>query len=350
MNLDSGQLDRLFGTFFDITSLIHAGRERDAIFARVLECAGELLDADVCSVLLVHDGQLWRYWRTREGESSQEQFPSTPALLQWLDRERQPFVGKPGQWRVPADWEQIMRGARALVCAPLVAKESHLGLLVAMRSDRREEFGSGHLKILTALANQTAIALENADLYERLHHEAVTDGLTGVFNYKTLMHALRAEMRRAARYGHPVTFIMADVDFLKRYNDNFGHLAGSDVLAQLANLLVANCRNTDIVGKYGGDEFAIILPQTGIEGARHVAERMRAAIAAYKFKGVAPGDITCSFGLAVYPDDGREIHDLVCQADQQLFQAKRDGKNTLRATTDVPKPSVPDAQPEPTRF
>jgi diguanylate cyclase (GGDEF)-like protein len=329
VQLDHRQMERLFGTFFDITSLIHAGRERDAIFARVLECACELLDADMCSILLVQDGNLWRSWRTQTTPMQQEEFPCTKAISAWLERERQPFLGPPGEWHPPADWQQLTRGARALVCAPLVAKESHLGLMIAVRSEHLGDFEPEHLKIITALANQTAIALENAELYERLHHEAVTDGLTGVYNYKTLMHTLRGELRRAQRYGHEVTFIMADVDYLKRYNDRFGHMAGSEVLAQVARLLTASCRNTDIVGKYGGDEFAVILPQTSIEGARNVAERMRAAIAEFVFDGVAAGDITCSFGLASFPQDGRDIHALVCQADQALFRAKRDGKNML---------------------
>ena len=350
MQLDSRQLDRLFGTFFDITSLIHAGRERDAIFARVLECGCELLDADMCEILLLHEGQLLRFWRTPQGTMENETFPATNALLEWLDAERSPFLGSPGEWRLPADSAALMHGARALVCAPLVAKESHLGLLVAMRCERPAEFDGGHLKILTALANQTAIALENAELYERIQHEAVTDGLTGVYNYKTLMQSLRTEMRRAQRYGHQVIFIMADVDYLKRYNDRFGHMAGSEVLAQLARLLVNSCRNTDIVGKYGGDEFAIILPQTSMEGARIVAERMRSAIAQYTFANVEPGEITCSFGLACYPSDGVEVHDLVSQADQQLFLAKREGKNTLRATSDAPRVAASTPQPVATRF
>src|SRR5262245_55663554 len=331
MELDGTRLERLFGTFFDITSLMHAGRERDIIFARVLECAVDLLEADECSILIVQDGHVLRYWRATHGGVQREEFPSTPAVLEWLEREREPFLGSPGQWRAPVNWERLMTTARALVCAPLVAKEIHLGLLVAVRSEQPDEFTAGHLKILTALANQTAIALENAELYERIQHEAVTDGLTGVYNYKTLMHTLRTEMRRAQRYGHQLTFIMADVDYLKTYNDRFGHMAGSEVLAELAKLLVAHCRNTDVVGKYGGDEFAIILPQTGLEGAIMVAERMRAAIAEQQFKNVSRGEITCSFGLACFPEDATDVHELVSAADQQLFQAKRSGKNRLRA-------------------
>jgi diguanylate cyclase (GGDEF)-like protein len=347
VQLDSRQLDQLFGTFFDITSLLHAGREDADIFARVLDCACQLLQADRCTLLLAHDGKMHRFSRHGSGpEMDQADLPENPALLQWLEKEAQPFLGGPGEWHPPATTELLLRGDASLVCAPLVAKESHLGLLLAIRDGRPNGFEPGDLNILTALANQTAIAIENADLYERLKHEAITDGLTGVFNYKTLMQTLRTELRRAQRYVHPVTFVMADVDYLKRYNDRFGHLAGSEVLAQLAQLLAGNCRNTDIVGKYGGDEFAIILPQTGIEGAVNVAERMRAAIATHQFDGVERGDITCSFGIAAFPEDGIEPYELICVADQRLFQAKRAGKNTLRSASEP----APESGFEPSSF
>lgn len=341
MQLESGKLDLLFETFFEITSLLHAGRDGADIFARVLDCGVEILDADRCTLLLAHEGRVLQFWKSRAGGvgMQRDELVTTQAALRWIERERQPFLGAPGQWHFPAASEVVTRGAASLVCAPLVAKESHLGLLVALRDDRPHGFDTGHLKVLTALANQTAIAIENADLYERLKHEAVTDGLTGVYNYKTLMQILRAELRRAQRYGFPVTFVMIDVDFLKRYNDRFGHMAGSEVLAQVAKLLMENCRNTDIVGKYGGDEFALILPQTGIDGAFAVAERMRAAIAAHTFQNVAPGEITCSFGIAAFPDDGSDVLTLVAAADQKLFQAKREGKNTLRSTRPVGLPS-----------
>jgi diguanylate cyclase (GGDEF)-like protein len=337
MQLDGRQLDLLFGTLFDITSLLHAGRERAEIFGRVLDCACELLDAETCTLLWIHGGRLHKYKKSRSDRRLRhDQLPDTSAMRDWLERERAPFLGGPGEWHLPVPTERIARGAGSVVCAPLVAKESHLGLLVAVRPAGPSGFDAGHLKILTALANQTAIVLENVELYERLQHEAVTDGLTGVYNYKTLMQTLRTELRRAQRYGHIVTFVMADVDHLKHYNDRFGHLAGSAVLAEVARLLMANCRNTDVVGKYGGDEFAIILPQTGAEGAFCVADRMRAAIEAHTFENVRAGEITCSFGVAAYPHDGREVHELVCVADRRLFQAKREGKNTIVAPVGPP--------------
>jgi diguanylate cyclase (GGDEF)-like protein len=346
VQLDSRQLDLLFSTFFEITSLLHAGREDTDIFARVLSCGCELLDADRCTLLLARNGQMLEYTRLRSaGEMHCEVLPASDAVRLWLEREKEPFLAQAGAWALPAETAVVTRGAGSLLCAPLIAKESHLGLLLALRDGAPRGFEGGHLKILTALANQTAIASENADLYERLKHEAVTDGLTGVYNYKTLMQTLRTELRRAQRYGNSCAFVMADVDHLKHYNDRFGHLAGSEVLAQVARLLAANCRNTDIVGKYGGDEFAIILPQTSIEGALMVAERMRAAIAQQVFDHVQRGEITCSFGIAAFPDDGQEAYELVCAADQKLFQAKREGKNTLR-TTRPPKPGF-DAEVKP---
>ncbi len=342
MQLESGKLDLLLETFFEITSLLHAGRDSADVFARVLDCAVEILDADRCTLLLAQDGRVLQFWKKRGTGAGmqQDELMGTQAALQWIEREREPFVGEPGEWHFPAASEIVTRGATSLVCAPLVAKESHLGLLLALRDDIPHGFDAGHLKVLTALANQTAIAIENADLYVRLRHDAVTDGLTGAYNYKTLMQTLRAELRRAQRYGSPVTFVMIDVDYLKRYNDRFGHMAGSEVLAQVARLLMDNCRNTDIVGKYGGDEFALILPQTTLEGALSVAERMRAAIASYQFQNVAPGDITCSFGIASFPEDGGDVLTLVAAADQKLFQAKREGKNTLRTTRPVQQPQA----------
>ena len=216
----------------------------------------------------------------------------------------------------------LERSAGTLVCAPLVGMESQIGLLIAVRDNEPGGFYSNDLLMLTILANQTAIALENVTLYERLKRDALFDGLTGIYNYKSLMHALRKEMRRSKRYDQPFAFVMADVDHLKSYNERFGHLAGSEVLAEIARVLLRECRGTDVPGKYGGDEFAIILPQTGDEGARSVSERIREAIEATQFRHVERGDVTCSFGIAVYPRDASDVRGIIRRSDEVLFQAK----------------------------
>jgi diguanylate cyclase (GGDEF)-like protein len=345
---DEGRrLDVLFETFFDITSLVRSGQADAVLYARVLDCCLEVLQADRALLVRGVNGKLERYSRTRgeSGSLKMHQVSGTQALFRWLEREGQPFIGPAGDWHPPLPQPLLEKRAGTLVCAPLVGKESQLGLLLAVRDEEPRGFDSQDLRMLTILANQTAISLENVTLYERLKKEALFDGLTGIYNYRSLMHALRKEVRRASRYDQPFAFVMADVDHLKSYNERFGHLAGSEVLAEIARVLLRECRSTDVPGKYGGDEFAIILPQTGDEGARSVSERIREAIQQTKFRHVERGDVTCSFGIAVYPRDAQDMRGLIRRSDEVLFQAKRSGKNTVLTTQDVPQ--VPETSPTP---
>ncbi len=176
-----------------------------------------------------------------------------------------------------------------------------------------------------------------------LEAEVVTDELTEVHNYRFLRRALDLEVQRAARYGHPLAALMVDVDHLKAYNDRFGHLAGSQVLKLVARALRSATREFDLVAKYGGDEFMLILPHTGLEDAAAAAERLRAAVAGTVFPPLRAGEMTCSIGIAVFPGDGRSPETLLQAADQALFAAKRSGRN--RAET--ARPTVADPPPRP---
>jgi len=334
--VDTSKLDLLFETFFDITSLARMERGETALYSRVLDCCRDVLCADMVTLLRMRNRRVERY--TKRGGVApmhRDELPRTQVLLDWLEREAAPFVGPAGEWRHPFPEPLVERQGGSLLCAPLVGKESQLGLMVALRDRVREDFGARDLKFLSVIAGQTAIALENVDLYERLRREALTDGLTGILNYRSFMRALRGEHRRAQRYRHVFAFVMADVDHLKDYNERFGHLAGSQVLVQVARLLVRGCRSTDIVGKYGGDEFALVLPQTGLQGARAVSERIRRAIASHAFKHVRPGVLTCSFGVAVFPRDATDVAGLIRHADDVLFAAKHSGRNSVRTSMDL---------------
>lgn len=183
-----------------------------------------------------------------------------------------------------------------------------------------------------ALAPLLAAALDNLRRFSRAEELSITDGLTGVYNYRYLRSALDKEVARARRFREIFSIIMLDVDHLKEYNDVHGHLRGSEVLRRLAQLMMAELRGADVVAKYGGDEFVVILPQTDRDGARVLVERMRRSIESHEFPGVETGmRITSSMGIAEFPRDGEASRDLLESADKALYDAKRAGRNRVTA-------------------
>ena len=216
---------------------------------------------------------------------------------------------------------------------PLWQREQATGYLGLYRRRDQERFTSEETRMALLLGAWTGTAIENLRLAESLERLAVTDDLTQVYNYRFLKSALRREIRRAGRFGQELSLIMLDVDNLKVYNDRNGHLRGSFLLKEIAGLLAEQVRTFDLVAKYGGDEFTIILPQTGREGAMVVAERIRAAVAGHSFPSAADGSITVSLGVALFPTDGSDSHSLIAAADRALYVAKERGRNRVQTLT-----------------
>jgi diguanylate cyclase (GGDEF)-like protein len=228
----------------------------------------------------------------------------------------------------PAQW--------AGVSLPLVHPAR--GLLVAL-ADETPDLSEEPLAILEQLAPQFAVAITNLTSFQKTEALALTDELTCLYNFRFLKTALRREMERAARYGQVFSIIMIDVDHLKRYNDEHGHLGGSELLRQLAAILSASSRAIDLVAKYGGDEFLVILPQTRLEGAATMANRIRQAVADTPFPHCRPGEMTISVGVASYPQHGDTLQTLVAAADAALFKAKRSSRNCVVAAENPGTPS-----------
>ncbi len=218
---------------------------------------------------------------------------------------------------------------------PMRRRERASGMLAAFRRRGAAPFGPADARQLALLAAWTAMALENLRLSESVEKLAVTDDLTQVYNYRFLKLALRRELKRAARFGQELALVMLDVDHLKAYNDRHGHLRGSYLLREIAALLSRQVRSFDLIAKYGGDEFTLILPQTGIEGAMTVAERMRRAVAEHAFPLEAAGAISISAGVAAFPRDAEDGPALIRAADRALYAAKNQGRNQVLTYQDV---------------
>jgi diguanylate cyclase (GGDEF)-like protein len=228
-------------------------------------------------------------------------------------------------------------GASALA-APLGATEEGdrvIGIVSVARGDR--PFTAGERELFSYLTNQASVSVENVDLHETVQRQAVTDELTGLFNHRRFQEVMTAEVERARRYGHELGLIMLDIDNFKQINDTYGHLQGDEVLREVAHVLRQSSREIDEPARYGGEEMAVALPQTDLEGAYQFAERVRRRIEALALpladrEGVLR--VTASFGAASLVTSGGVDKDaLVASADGALYQAKRAGKNrTERAS------------------
>jgi diguanylate cyclase (GGDEF)-like protein len=190
-------------------------------------------------------------------------------------------------------------------------------------------FSRENRSLATWLASQASIALENARLHHTIQRQATTDDLTGLVNRRRFLEALDGEIVRAEALGTPVSIVLVDLDHFKLVNDRFGHAAGDEVLRQFAARALAHLRDVDVAGRLGGEEFAVVVPETNAAGAAAVAERLRGSLARLPLPaGAESALVTASFGVAERVQ-GEGGSDLLRRADAALYQAKREGRNRV---------------------
>lgn len=202
---------------------------------------------------------------------------------------------------------------------------------VSRKIDSKEE------DFLKIVVKQAYVIIDNAWLYAKVKKLAITDSLTGIYNHGFLCESLYREYSRTERFKLPLVLLMMDIDHFKRINDTYGHLQGDDILRKVSLILKSNIRTYDILGRYGGEEFMVIMPEASLEDGICLAERIRTAIEQYAFDGVlesikGPIGCTISIGVASYPAPGiKKIEDLINKADKLLSRAKVEGRNLVCA-------------------
>jgi len=224
----------------------------------------------------------------------------------------------------------------AVMAFPLSCRGRRVGAIVGLDrlpSSREPRLAPSMLRQVRVLLEPASVALDNALILKRAEALSVTDDLTHLYNSRYLNLVLRKETKRASRNGRPLSLLFIDLDGFKGVNDTHGHLCGSRALVEAAAVIRGSARETDVVARFGGDEFALVLPDTGCEGAFAVGERIRERVAAHKFLAGDGLDIhlTVSVGLATLPDVAASADELMQAADKAMYRVKDAGKNGIQA-------------------
>jgi diguanylate cyclase (GGDEF)-like protein len=211
--------------------------------------------------------------------------------------------------------------------------DEHVGSLLLYPAPG-DPFSEDEGRLAHWLAAQASIALENARLHRAVEQQAITDHLTGLANRRRFSESLGLEVSRAERFEGSVSLVLADLDDFKRVNDRFGHQTGDEVLRRFADLMRESMREFDLAARHGGEEFAVLLPETDLEGGVRLAERLAEALRDERFttRGGETFSVTSSFGVAAFPDVS-SAEQLMLAADRALYEAKKEGKNRVSAST-----------------
>lgn len=310
--------------------------ETDKTVTRILEQLNAIVPYDSASVQL------------REGDEmvvvDGRGFPDRQAVLglRFLTTEKPQSIvmetGKPFYIPDVKDYPHGFKDVASLhirswAGVPLIVQDKIIGMLT-MDGSAPNAFREEHIRIAAEFAQQVAVALENARIFEEAQNQAVTDALTGVYNRRGLFQLGEFEFQRARRSGRPFCAIMMDIDHFKRVNDRHGHAAGDQILLKAAERCRRNLRPIDLIGRYGGEEFAVLLPETELEDARLVAERLRLSIMNEAFETDAGGlRVTISAGVAEMSPSDASLHALIGRADSALYDAKSAGRNRVAVQT-----------------
>jgi diguanylate cyclase (GGDEF)-like protein len=316
-------------TFLDIVRLVNGTLEPARIAELVVERAATWVPAP-CWALVCADGSGQLSVLAERGLET-EMGLAVFDIAGWVMQSGQEFV--------TADLQKDTRvhdaSTATVVAFPLSCRGRRIGALVGLDrlpSTCEPRLAAAVRRSLRLLLEPVAVALHNAVLLKRAEALSVTDDLTSLYNSRYLNQVLRRESTRASRNGRPLSLLFIDLDGFKAVNDEHGHLCGSRTLIEAAALIRGSARETDVVARFGGDEFALILPDTGGEGAFAVGERIRERLAAHQFLAVDGLNIrlTASVGVATLPQAANSSEDLLRAADAAMYQAKDRGKNGIR--------------------
>lgn len=313
------QLEAIQAFIRQLNSLVDLG----PIIGTITERTRQVVPHDSCQVFLLEGNRLVLANDHRDG-AADGPVTGFRDLAQWVIGQTDTVViGDASSVFQTSGLVATWSGVGSILAAPLLHDNRPLGAIL-LGSDRPDAFSAGDVRLLTILAGQTSTAIANARLHQATRRDAETDGLTGLLNHRAIFGRLENAVTWADE-DHPVSVMMVDLNTFKRINDTYGHPFGNDVLRGVSTMLRTTCRATDAIGRYGGDEFLAVLPDTAREDAEALARRLDATVAAEPLLPPTGVPIVprLSIGVASLPEDGVDAAGLIAAADRRLYQAKR---------------------------
>lgn len=324
-------------TFNEIGKALTSSLDLREILNTIMEKISDLLRPSNWSLLLVDEETSELRFEIVVGEGSEKirdlRLKMGEGIAGWVAHEKKPLlvpdVSKDPHFSKKADRASRFT-TRSIICVPLVTRGKCLGVIELVNKVEEGVFGEEDLLILTTLADYTAIAIENAIFLKRVQELTIRDDLTKLYNSRFLHTRLEYEIERARRFKNELSMIFLDLDFFKLINDRHGHIHGSRLLVETAQVILGLIRNVDMACRYGGDEFIVLMPETPKKSAIVAAEKIRKALKERLFLADEGLNlrITASFGVASFPNDASDKDGLIHMADNAMYKVKnaaRDG-------------------------
>jgi diguanylate cyclase (GGDEF)-like protein len=321
----------------DVAKALTSSLNLDSILQTIMEKVAAYFKPDTWSLLMTDDEHQELYFAIAVGDASESlksaRLHIGEGIAGWVAQHGKPLivpdVSKDERFAPRIDqmtqWE-----TRSILCVPLASKERILGVIQLINVDMTI-CGTDQFMLLQALADYAAIAIDNARAVEKIQELTITDDCTGLYNARHLYNTIESELHRSIRFGYEFSVVFLDLDRFKLVNDNHGHLVGSRLLLEIGTAIKSHLRLIDYAFRYGGDEFVVLLPQTSKQSALVVARRLRDIMRATKFHVADNLDLNvrASMGVASFPDDARNAHDLIRQADEMMYTIKNTTRDAI---------------------
>ena len=322
--------------FHDVAKALTSSLDLDNILQTILEKIAAHFKPDTWSLIMLDEDTQELYYTVAIGKECESvnalRLTTGESLARWVVDHGKPLViadVNQDQRINDSSKNGFTREPFSVVCMPVRAGGKVLGLMELVNGDMNI-YSRGEM-LLESLADYAAIAIENARAVQRIQELSITDDCTGVYNSRHMFTVLAEEVRRSERFGYEFSVLFVDIDHFKRINDEHGHLIGSKLLGQFGRCMRKNLRLVDAAFRYGGDEFAVLLPQTGKDAALHVAQRLTNTFRSMQWltdEGLSL-TIRVSIGIATYPLDGDTSHAIVQAADDLMYQVKGAGRDGI---------------------